>query len=925
MADERFDKVVLDFTGPLPEYLPDGPGASRRRSRFLMVLLAAVCLYMVGLEAASIRHLSQPSAGFRFYHMAMEPSVQAEPLTRAAEEATASLRSPIYLVEANGKAVARMGQYGFVHGQKHYLKSRLGERNQFTFRDRRSKELTVTVEVEFPLLRVAVRHTYITLLYKAVGILYFLVTLLVWWLRPEDRAATPLLLLGMVALINLSHPLALAAETVPMLALAISVMPLWGLAGANLAIQFVGAGTRPRIKKLFRVLVLLIGLTSVGLFISLPRALAGDSYAAVMLNSSLLVTGLEMLFCVLFMGPVAYSATREGNHQALRHRGKFLAIASLLSFLVPSLAMMLQGFGLRFEHIDLLIVGFLALFPALMGYAIVRHSMFDLRRVIRRGAVYAALTLLVSLAYVGVVLLGLHVAASRSPSPVFMGFTVAAMMVVFGLLQVRVLKVVDRYVYRTRYVYARALSRASEALSRERDLDGIRDTVRGALVDAMGLSRVYLAVWEDEKKGRLRCHFVGGQGDTRDQAAHPFPGRLEVGKVAPLTRALTTRVMATTHDSTAVAAQSSGPSKGSAPGRGEATFWSHRGVEAVIPLTTGRASTWPRVVGFLLLGPKRSDLTLDGQDHEMLNTLAHQISMAVEHVESLEEIRRLNEGLERQVRVRTQELSSTLEQLKETQRQLIEAGMQSAVGRLVAALLHEVNTPLGTMLSSVDMVERVLNRTRGVLERAPEEGLKASDPELRKALRALRETDTLTGVLCSSGERIREVLESLRRFVSLDAAEVRSMDLEQSVRDALELLSPTLAGRIKVEVTFPEEIQVRCYPARLNRVFLNLLSNAADAIDGEGEIRVKGERQGERVVLEVSDSGRGITPSLQEHLFELGFTTRADGRVAMRLGLPSSKRWVEELGGTLEVESQQGQGTRIRIELPSQPELPHPA
>jgi two-component system, NtrC family, sensor kinase len=326
-----------------------------------------------------------------------------------------------------------------------------------------------------------------------------------------------------------------------------------------------------------------------------------------------------------------------------------------------------------------------------------------------------------------------------------------------------------------------------------------------------------------------------------------------------------------------------------------------------------------------MLGAKRADLILDQGDHEMLQTLAHQISVAVEQVETLEEIRRLNDNLERQVQERTQELSETLTELKEAQRQLVEAGMQSAVGRLVAALLHEVNTPLGTMISSVDMVERVLTRARNVLERVPGDGLDPDDPELLKALRALRETDKLTEVLGSSGQRIKDVLDSLARFVSLDAAEVRSLDLERSVRDAVELLSPSLSDRIKVEVDFTEKIQVRCYPARLNRVFLNLLNNAADAIPDRGEIRVRARLDGERVEILVEDTGCGIEPGQLEHLFELGFTTRASGRVSMRLGLPSSKRWVEELGGELSIESTEGEGTRVRVELPLTPNLPMPS
>jgi len=927
MPPKDMRDVIPDVTGPMPGFLPGGGGPTRRRSRYLLVLLVLVSGYVLALEVSSLRYLGQPNAGFRFFNIGVDPAVVAVPLTRAAERATAGLEGPLWLLSANGQDVTDLHPFQFAHNQPQYLKIALGAKNRFLIRHGGDRTAEVTVPVQYPTMRVAVRNTHPSLLYKLVGYFYLLIGLLVWWLRPEDRAAGPLLLFSMVAMLNMNHTISVSPGTIVMQAVSLAFSPLWGVGGLYMAIHFVGCANEPMIRRLFRVLAALVFATSAVLFVSLPAALNGNSYAYLMLEYAVLVSGIELLSCVLVMVPLAWTATRSDNLQALRQRGKLFAVASGVAFIVPSLALVLQGLGVRIPRSELLILAFLATFPAIMGWAIVRHSMFDLRRAVRRGAVYAVLTLLVSLCYVGVVLLGLHIAASRAPSPLFMGISVGAMMLIFGLVQVRVLKAVDRFVYRTRYVYASALSRASEALSRERDLDGILTTVRGALVDAMGLSRVYMAVWEDEEKGRLRCKFVGGQGDKRARSAHPLPGRLKVGKVAPLARALSTRIISTTHDSTAVAAQSAGPDLGEheRPGRCEATFWNYHGMEAVIPLTTGRATTWPRVVGFLMLGPKRADLTLDQGDHEMLQTLGHQISVAVEHVETLEEIRRLNDNLERQVQERTQELSEALTDLKGAQQQLVEAGMQSAMGRLMAALLHEVNTPLGTMLSSVDMVERVLVRARKVLERAPEEGVDPEDPELRKVLRALGETGKLTEVLGSSGQRIKDVLDSLARFVSLDAAEVRLLDLERAVRDAVELLSPSLTDRIKVEVSFQEEIKLRCYPARMNRVFLNLLTNAADAIPDRGEIRVRARRDGERVEILVEDTGRGIEAEVLEHLFELGFTTRADGRVSMRLGLPSSKRWVEELGGELTVESREAGGTRIRVVLPMTPDLPPPA
>ena len=108
---------------------------------------------------------------------------------------------------------------------------------------------------------------------------------------------------------------------------------------------------------------------------------------------------------------------------------------------------------------------------------------------------------------------------------------------------------------------------------------------------------------------------------------------------------------------------------------------------------------------------------------------------------------------------------------------------------------------------------------------------------------------------------------------------------------------------------------VACYPARLNMVFMNLLQNAMDAMDGSGEIRVWLRRNEGQACISISDTGRGIPAEQLPSIFDLGFTDR-QGRVGLRLGLSSSMRTVREVGGDISVHSSEGEGTTVELTLP---------
>lgn len=161
------------------------------------------------------------------------------------------------------------------------------------------------------------------------------------------------------------------------------------------------------------------------------------------------------------------------------------------------------------------------------------------------------------------------------------------------------------------------------------------------------------------------------------------------------------------------------------------------------------------------------------------------------------------------------------------------------------------------------------------------------------------------------------MLESLRRFVALDEAEVKPVDLARALCDAATLVRPSLPEGAQVVIDVPQDLpRVRCKPARISRIFLNLLQNSASAVDGAGRIVLRAHPRADHVVVTVQDNGRGIPQAHMAQLFDVGFTTKAGGRVGLRLGLPTSKRWVEELGGTLTVASREGEGTTVTVDLP---------
>lgn len=245
------------------------------------------------------------------------------------------------------------------------------------------------------------------------------------------------------------------------------------------------------------------------------------------------------------------------------------------------------------------------------------------------------------------------------------------------------------------------------------------------------------------------------------------------------------------------------------------------------------------------------------------------------------------------LRARLEELERTTSELAAAQRSLVTSEKLASVGRLAAGVAHEIGNPLSAILGLVELVET------GDL----------SAEQQREFLRRTRREI----------ERIHRIIRDLLDFARDEPhAEAQSCDLTTVVEDAVRLVGPQKDLRqITLERRFAEDAPPARGPAaRLTQVVLNLLLNAADAIEGEGTITLEVQPSEPGFVeLRVTDTGPGIPPSMREHLFEPFATSKPAGQ-GTGLGLAVSHTIVERLGGTIEGESLRGGGARFTVRLP---------
>jgi len=266
-----------------------------------------------------------------------------------------------------------------------------------------------------------------------------------------------------------------------------------------------------------------------------------------------------------------------------------------------------------------------------------------------------------------------------------------------------------------------------------------------------------------------------------------------------------------------------------------------------------------------------------------------------------------------------EQVAALREELETVRRKLAETYKMASVGKLLAGVVHEINTPIGSVRSNNEVLARSLEKIAGILECCPGAG----EAALAKARSLLDSCRNLTSVDRIACDRISSVIRNLKTFARADRSELRKVRLAELIENALKLTQCEFRRRITVESDFGEMPEIECNPDSLSQVFLNLLINAGQAIEGEGKITIRTRVEDGEAVISISDTGSGIAPEHLPEIFRSGFTTKPAG-VGTGLGLAITRQIVvEDHHGSIDVQSELGAGTTFHLRLPlRQPDEP---
>lgn len=360
-------------------------------------------------------------------------------------------------------------------------------------------------------------------------------------------------------------------------------------------------------------------------------------------------------------------------------------------------------------------------------------------------------------------------------------------------------------------------------------------------------------------------------------------------------------------------------------------------IDSVLVLNNASFSYWehqPHVFPFSSSRPITGEETLMYQNIEFLpidgpDAGARTVCLVVQDVTELASYFQAEQQLSAKLEHERSELKALNDKLSMAQSQLLQSEKMAAIGQLAAGVAHEINNPIGFISSNLqtlqDYAARLLKLTalyEKIVSKTGNETFLAMQRDTQQRLQFDFVRQDLPDLLAESIDgidRVSEIVKNLKAFSHVDNAQWQPASLVDGLENTLKIAANQLKYKVEIHREYAENLpQVYCQPNQINQVFLNLLVNAAQAMDHKGHLYLRAWQQENSVCIEVQDTGPGIAPEHMQRLFEPFFTTKPVGS-GTGLGLSLSYSIVKKHHGDILVRSVPGQGASFVVILPVSP------
>jgi signal transduction histidine kinase len=333
--------------------------------------------------------------------------------------------------------------------------------------------------------------------------------------------------------------------------------------------------------------------------------------------------------------------------------------------------------------------------------------------------------------------------------------------------------------------------------------------------------------------------------------------------------------------------------------------------------------------GVILIGESERPREWSEAERELTTAVSAQVSIAIEHARLVDMLSRKNRDLLQ----KNLNLDSKNLELRTMQSQLVHQEKMASLGRMVAGIAHELNNPINFVHGNLPYLREYFEDLKKIIAAIDQLPAKAREPvqKLKDETKydfMVTDLDNIIADLAEGAERIRQIVRNLRSFSRLDEAELKEASVQEGIESTIKILNQYYGrDKIKPDCQFDEIPPVLCYPGKLNQVWMNLLSNAAEAVSGleEPSVRIRAQLDGKWVLVSIADNGAGIKPHDQSKIFEPFYTTKPVGQ-GTGLGLSICHSIIERHGGSIWFETESGpkQGTTFKVKIPlfAEPERP---